>query len=40
MCVTQSAKTVLRKKIKLIIEQLTSEEKQRQSKKVFEKVRE
>ncbi|XP_076244302.1 methenyltetrahydrofolate synthetase [Calliopsis andreniformis] len=39
MCGLKSAKDILRKKLKIIIRQLTSEEKQRQSKLVFEKLR-
>lgn len=38
MCGITSAKLTLRKKMIAIIGQLTSEEKQRQSRKVFEKV--
>ena len=38
MCAITIAKLTLRKKMKVIIGQLTSEEKQRQSRKVFEKL--
>ncbi|XP_053982052.1 5-formyltetrahydrofolate cyclo-ligase [Hylaeus volcanicus] len=38
MCGTKAAKLLLRKKMKIVIEQLNFEEKHRQSKKVFEKL--
>lgn len=38
MCKVNAAKHLLREKMKNVIEQLSSEEKQRQSKEVFEKV--